>query len=114
MEILTFDELENANGNVEFEGADHGGAGASFFVLDLERGRGPSRHTHDYPEICILLEGTATFHGTDGDTEVEAGHVVVVPAGEVHGFEASGDGPLRQVNIHVSARMLSQWLEAEG
>src|SRR4029079_3843196 len=105
MEILTFDELRNENGSVEFQGADPGGTDASFFVLDFERGRGPSLHTHDYPEICILLEGTATFHGTDGDTEVEAGHVVVVPAGEAHGFEASGDGTLRQVNIHVSARM---------
>ena len=66
MEILTFDELRNANGSVEFQGADHGGADASFFVLDFERGRGPSLHTHDYPEICILLEGQATFHGPDG------------------------------------------------
>jgi mannose-6-phosphate isomerase-like protein (cupin superfamily) len=111
MEILTFDELRNENGSVEFHGADHGGADASFFVLDFERGRGPSLHTHDYPEICILLEGRATFHGADGDVDVEAGHVVVVPAGEPHGFEGAGDGPLRQVNIHVSPRMLSRWLD---
>jgi mannose-6-phosphate isomerase-like protein (cupin superfamily) len=114
MEILTFDQLRNPNGSVEFQGADHGGADASFFVLDFERGRGPSLHTHDYAEICILLEGRATFHGADGDVEVAGGHVVVVPAGEVHGFESSSDEPLRQVNIHVSARMLSQWLEGEG
>jgi quercetin dioxygenase-like cupin family protein len=114
MEILTFDELRNENGSVEFQGADRGGADASFFVLDFERGRGPSLHTHDYPEICVLLEGRATFHGSDGDQEVEAGHVVVVPAGEPHGFESSGDDRLRQVNIHVSTRMLSRWLDAEG
>ena len=113
MEILTFDDLRNPNGSVEFEGADHGGADASFFVLDFERGRGPSLHKHDYAEICILLEGEATFHGPDGDLEVTGGHIVVVPAGEPHGFESSGEGPLRQVNIHVSARMLSQWLDAE-
>ena len=113
MEILTFDELRNANGNLEFEGADHGGANASFFVLDMERGRGPSLHKHDYPEICILLEGRATFHGPDGDVDVTGGHVVVVPAGEPHGFESSGDAPLRQVNIHVSPRLISQWLEED-
>jgi quercetin dioxygenase-like cupin family protein len=67
MEIITFDELRNPNDSVEFEGADHGGAGASFFVLDFERGRGPGLHTHAYAEICILLEGQATFHGPDGD-----------------------------------------------
>jgi mannose-6-phosphate isomerase-like protein (cupin superfamily) len=111
MEILGFDELRNPNGSVEFEGADHGGAAASFFALDFERGRGPSLHKHDYPEICILLEGRATFHGPDGDVDVEAGHVVVVPAGEPHGFESSGDERLRQVNIHVSPRLISQWLD---
>jgi len=42
---------------------------------------------------------------------VEAGNVVLVPAGEPHGFESAGDGRLSQVNIHVSPRMLSQWLE---
>ena len=112
MEILTFDALRNENGSVEFQGADRGGVGASFFVLDFEKGRGPSLHTHEYAEICILLEGQATFHGAEKDVVVEAGNVVLVPAGEVHGFESSGDGRLRQVNIHVSPRMLSQWLDA--
>ena len=111
MEILSFDALRNPNGSVEFQGADHGGVGASFFVLGFEPGRGPGLHTHDYAEICILLEGRATFHGPDGDLEVEAGNVVLVPAGEPHGFESAGDGRLSQVNIHVSPRMLSQWLE---
>jgi mannose-6-phosphate isomerase-like protein (cupin superfamily) len=114
MEILSFDELRNPNGSVEFQGADRGGAGASFFVLDFESGRGPALHTHDYAEICILLEGQATFQGPDGDLDVAEGHVVVVPAGEPHGFKSSGDGRLRQVNIHVSARMLSQWLDEGG
>jgi mannose-6-phosphate isomerase-like protein (cupin superfamily) len=111
MEILTFDALRNPNGSVEFQGAEFGGVGASFFVLDFERGRGPGLHTHDYAEICILLEGRATFHGPGGDVDVEAGHVVLVPAGEPHGFESSSDDPLRQVNIHVSPSMLSRWLE---
>ena len=39
---------------------------------------------------------------------------VVVPAGEPHGFQSLGDEPLRQVNIHASARILSLWLDAEG
>ena len=111
MEILTFDELRNPNNSVEFEGGDHGSTDVSFFVLDFEHGRGPSLHKHDYAEVCILLEGQATFHGPDGDVEVGAGHVVVVPAGEPHAFESSSDRPLRQVNIHVSPRLISQWLD---
>jgi mannose-6-phosphate isomerase-like protein (cupin superfamily) len=36
---------------------------------------------------------------------------MVVPAGEPHGFTSSGDVPLRQVNIHVSPRLISKWLD---
>ena len=91
MEILRFDELRNANNSREFEGADHGGAGVSFFLVDAAPGRGPSLHTHDYAEVFIVLEGQATFRGTDGEREVGAGPVVIVPAGEPHGFKASGE-----------------------
>ena len=113
MKILSFGELENENGNVEFEGADHGGAGVSFFVMNAERGRGPSLHTHDYPEVLVTLEGQATFHGPEGDVDIGPGHVTVVPPGEPHGFTSSGEVPLRQVNIHVSHRLISRWLDED-
>jgi quercetin dioxygenase-like cupin family protein len=113
MEILRFDDLTHANNSFEFEGADHGGAGVSFFIVDAAPGRGPSLHTHEYPEIFIMLEGQAIFRGPDGETEVGAGHVVVVPAGEPHGFTATGDGS-RQVNIHASPRFVTEWLEQEA
>ena len=110
MEILTFDELENANGNVEFEGADHGGAGVSFFVIDFERGRGPSLHTHDYPRS--RSRSRAGRPSRPGGRRWRCGRERrVVPAGEPHGFKSSGDAPLRQVNIHVSPRMISRWLD---
>jgi quercetin dioxygenase-like cupin family protein len=113
MEILRFDELRNANNSLEFEGADHGGAGLSFFLVDAAPGRGPSLHKHDYAEVFIVLEGQATFRGADGERDVSAGHIVVVSAGEPHGFTASGDGS-RQVNIHASRRFVTEWLEEEA
>ena len=113
MEILRYGDLTHANNSFEFEGADHGGAGVSFFIVDAAPGRGPSLHTHEYPEIFIMLEGKAIFRGPDSETEVGAGHVVVVPAGEPHGFKASGDGS-RQVNIHASPRFVTNWLEQEA
>ena len=39
-----------------------------------------------------------------------AGEIVVVPAGQWHGFVNSGEGPLRQLDIHVSASFHTEWL----
>jgi mannose-6-phosphate isomerase-like protein (cupin superfamily) len=36
---------------------------------------------------------------------------VVVPAGVPHGFANSGDGQLRQVDVHASGRFVTEWLE---
>jgi quercetin dioxygenase-like cupin family protein len=113
MEILRFDELPGRDNSSGFEGADHGGADVSFILLDAAPGRGPALHKHDYPEVFIVLEGRSTFRGPDGEREVSAGHVVVVPAGEPHGFTASEDGA-RQVNIHVSPRFVTEWIEQEA
>lgn len=113
MEILRYDELPHSNNSIEFEGADHGGAGVSFFVVDAAPGRGPSLHKHDYAEVFIVLEGQATFRGADGEVDVSAGQVVVVPAGEPHGFTATGNGS-KQVNIHASPRFVTEWLEPEA
>ncbi len=113
MEILPFDQLRNANNSLEFEGADHGGAGVSLFIVDAAAGRGPSLHRHDYAEVFIVLEGGATFRTADSEEEVSAGHVVVVPAGEPHGFTASEEGS-KQINIHASPRFVTEWLEEEA
>jgi mannose-6-phosphate isomerase-like protein (cupin superfamily) len=43
------------------------------------------------------------------ELEVGAGQVVVVPAGRWHGFVNSGDGPLKQIDIHVSPRFQTEW-----
>jgi mannose-6-phosphate isomerase-like protein (cupin superfamily) len=40
-----------------------------------------------------------------------AGEIVVVPANTPHGFVNTGEGVLRQVNIHASPRMETEWLE---
>lgn len=112
MKVIRNDDLTQSNNSLEFEGADHD-AGVSFFLVDAAPGRGPSLHTHEYPEVFIILEGQATFRGADEEVEVSAGQIVVVPAGEPHAFKATGDGS-RQVNIHVSPRFVTQWLEEEA
>lgn len=94
----------------EFEGNEHGGTGISLIFVDSAPGRGPSLHRHDYDEVFIVQEGRATM--TAGDRQIEAGpgDIVVVPAGVPHGFVNSGERQLRQIDIHLSPRYVTEWL----
>ncbi len=58
-----------------------------------------------------MLEGQATVADGVADLEVHAGDIAIAPAGQPHGFVNSGDRPLRQIDIHVSARFVTEWLE---
>lgn len=110
--IVSVGDLPLSNIAREFVGADHGGVGICAILVDAPPGRGPSLHRHPYDEVFITLEGTATFFlGEDERREVGPDEVVVVPAGQWHGFVNSGDGPLRQIDIHVSPSFDTEWRE---
>jgi mannose-6-phosphate isomerase-like protein (cupin superfamily) len=94
----------------ELEGADHGGVGISIIFVDAEPGQGPALHKHEYDEIFIVQEGEAAMTvGTD-ERIVKAGEIAVVPAGRPHRFVNSGTGRLRQIDIHLSPRFVTEWL----
>jgi mannose-6-phosphate isomerase-like protein (cupin superfamily) len=61
--------------------------------------------------VFVVQEGRATYVVGDRQLEAGAGDIVVVPSGEPHRFFNSGDGPLRQIDIHVSPRFETEWLE---
>jgi mannose-6-phosphate isomerase-like protein (cupin superfamily) len=94
----------------ELVGDDHD-LDISVILVDSEPGRGPSLHKHPYAEVFIVLEGEATVSGGDEELVARAGDILIVPAGEPHGFVSSGDGPLRQIDIHLSPRFETEWLE---
>jgi mannose-6-phosphate isomerase-like protein (cupin superfamily) len=94
----------------ELVGADQG-SGLCVIFVDAEPGRGPSLHTHPYEEVLIILEGHATLDDGEGRREVSAGDVVLIPPGRPHGFVNSGEGRLRQIDIHVSPNFSTEWLE---
>jgi mannose-6-phosphate isomerase-like protein (cupin superfamily) len=51
----------------------------------------------------------------DGAAKVDAlaGDLVLIPANQPHGFVKAGEGPLRQIDIHVSPSFSTEWLERE-
>jgi mannose-6-phosphate isomerase-like protein (cupin superfamily) len=42
--------------------------------------------------------------------EVGPGEMAVVDANQPHGFVNSGEGVLRQIDIHLSPRFITEWL----
>jgi len=94
----------------EFVGADHGGVGISFLLVEAEPGKGPALHRHPYPEVLIVQEGRARSQVGDEEREVGAGDIVIVPANAPHRFVNVGSEMLRQVDIHVSPRFITEWL----
>ena len=95
----------------KFEGWRYGAENVSFFLVEAPPGSGPGLHTHPYEEVFVVQEGQATFTVGEATIEAVGGQVVAVPAGVAHGFVNSESKPLRQVDIHASGRMTTEWLE---
>ena len=95
----------------EFVGRDFGGVGACVIFVDAAPGEGPRLHRHPYVEVLIVLEGTATVTDGSSTRQVGAGEMVVVDPNQAHGFVNSGDGRLRQVDVHLSPHFITEWLD---
>jgi mannose-6-phosphate isomerase-like protein (cupin superfamily) len=108
--VIDKDELSYGGIARKFEGDLHGGTNVSFFLVDAPPGSGPGLHVHPYEEVFVVQEGNARFTVGDATIEATGGQIVIVPAGVAHKFVSSGDGPLRQVAIHLSGRMTTEWL----
>lgn len=111
--VIEKDELPHSRTAHTFEGYRYGDANVSFFLTDAPPGSGPRLHTHPYAEVFVVQEGQATFKVGDATIEATADQIVVVPAGVPHRFVNSGSGRLRQISIHTSARMLTEWIEED-
>lgn len=111
--VINKDELPHSATAHTFEGYRYGDANVSFFLTDAPPGSGPRLHTHPYAEVFVVQEGQATFTVGGATIEATADHLVVVPAGVPHKFVNSGTGRLRQISIHTSERMVTEWLEED-
>lgn len=58
----------------------------------------------------MVQEGEATFTVGDEEIRARAGQIVVAPAHQPHRIVNTGEGPLRQLDIHVSPRFVTEWL----
>jgi len=107
--VLKQAELPFSNIAHEFVGEQHD-SGLTFLLIDAAPGSGASMHSHPYEEIFIIQAGQATFYVGNAARIARAGEIVQIPAGQPHAFVNSGDGQLRQIDIHASPRFATDWL----
>jgi quercetin dioxygenase-like cupin family protein len=109
--VVNEDELPNSGSTSEFEGYLYGDTEVSFILVDMQPGEGVRLHQHPYQEIFLLQEGVATYTVGTTTLEARAGQIIIAEAYTPHKFVNSGEGKLRQVDIHLSKRFITQWLE---
>ena len=95
----------------QFEGYLYGDTHVSFFVSATPPGRGPALHTHPYEEVFVVQAGKLAFVAGDETIAATAGQIVIVPAGTPHKFTNVGTEVAYHIDIHVSAKMETTWLE---
>jgi len=101
-------DLRHRGSSHHFVGAEQGGVGISVFLFSGLAGSGPGPHRHPYDEVQFIREGRGLWNVDGVEFEAGAGDILVIKAGEIHSFKAIGDGPLVQVDVHLSPRFVQE------
>lgn len=105
------EELPLRGSSHNFVGADNGDVGVSVFLFHGQPGSGPGPHRHPYDEVQFIREGRGRYVVNGEEFEASAGDILVIKAGEVHSFECIGEGPLVQLDVHLSPRFIQENLQ---
>jgi quercetin dioxygenase-like cupin family protein len=105
---LRQDDLPVRGSSHNFVGADNGDVSMSAFLFRGGPGAGPGPHRHPYDEIQFIQEGRGTWVVNGQQFEAGAGDILVIKAGEIHSFKNTGDGPLVQLDVHLSPRFIQE------
>ena len=108
MQRLRQEDLPFRGSSHHFVGADNGEVNVSVFLFNGGPGRGPGPHRHPYDEIQFIQEGRGLWNVNGEEFEAGAGDILVIKAGEVHSFRCIGDGPLVQLDVHLSPRFIQE------
>ena len=110
-EAIPFSALQQTGFSFQFEGYKHDDINLTFIVVNATPGTGPKLHQHPYKEILIVQEGEVEIIINDEKLKAHGGQVFIIPANTPHKFVNTGNNVLKQVDIHLSPKFITDWLE---
>lgn len=107
MHHVRVEDLPHRGSSHQFVGANQGGVAMSAFLFHGEVGSGPGPHRHPYDEVQFIQQGRGIWTVDGKQFEAGAGDVLVIKAGEVHGFRCT-EAPLIQVDVHLCPTFIQE------
>ncbi|MEJ7683001.1 MAG: cupin domain-containing protein [Segetibacter sp.] len=106
--VIQFSELQKSPLGWEFEGYKFEETGITFIIVEAAHGEGPKLHSHPYTEVFIIQEGIGLFTIGDKTIEARGSQILIVPPDVPHKFINTGSDKLRQVDIHLSHKFITE------
>ena len=104
MTAVNIFSAENLRGRIDVARAA-GSTGTLMFIYDLEPGESSSPYHYEYEEEWLLVvEGTVTVRGPEGEYTLDRGDIVCFPAGPAGGHKVMnrGDAPARTMLFSIA------------
>ncbi len=68
-------------------------------VFEIEPGSNTPFHQHDWEHEIFILEGPAAVRHKDGEILLKPGHVIFIPANELHGIVNKGNQTVKLICV---------------
>lgn len=107
MHHVRVEDLPLRGSSRNFVGIEQGGVAMSAFLFHGQLGSGPGLHRHPYDEIQFIQHGRGVWHVNGKEFEAGAGDVLVIKAGEIHGFKCI-EAPLIQIDVHLNPTFIQE------
>ncbi len=109
--VVDREDLPRERNTYEFQGFKFLDTEISLIWVDMPPGDGVRLHQHPYKEIFVIQEGIGTYTVGSECQEAHAGQIIIVPSDTPHKFANYGNGPLKQMDIHLNNQFITIWLE---
>ena len=105
------EELPFVGSSFQFIGADRGDVNDLRLPAQRPSGTRSRAASSSVRRSAVRAGGPGLWTVNGVEFEAGAGDILVIKAGEIHGFKCIGDAPLVQVDIHLSPRFIQENLE---